>query len=173
MTARKPVPSLSDLTAKDKKEDAPEVVETEVVEPETDEVPEGDEVPYGTDPVLENDETYAEPAVPQGGSVVDNTNFDMRGNGVTDNMPVDWDANSPSGAVTSQTPTENASTSHTVVSTVYAEPSIFDDKGLGKNVPEVEVSEAPAGARESILQTYADQNGETESNNEENKKEDK
>lgn len=78
-----------------------------------------------------SENTSSEPTRPL---ITDNTRYDNSGNGVTDNLPNDWDANYPSGTVTSQIPSENASTTRVVQETVYATLAEFDDKG--RNVPE-------------------------------------
>lgn len=184
MTARKPEKSqsLADLLGDEDKvstekqnEEAvliPEPASSEEIEERREENQEavtGD----GSDPVLTDDETYADPyvepkdihksggsdnsdstdyvTVPESGVVVSREEYDNRGNGVTDNLPNDWEESAPQGATTLQTPSDNASTRHSVLQTVYADPSPVDDKGLGKNVPEVEFSEAAPGPRESAL----------------------
>jgi hypothetical protein len=114
----------------------------------------------GSDPIVELDDDdpagYAEPSVlPE--VFVTETLHDGH-NGINDNFPDGWDINNPTGTTTYQTATDNAST-HTKLGdgeTVYAQPSPFDDKGLGKNVEGVLVSEAPQGARESLEQSMND-----------------
>lgn len=102
------------------------------------------------DPVLEDDNTYAE---------------EYQGNGVTDNFPVGWRDGAPIGATTMQRPAENASTvAKTVLETVYAAPNAFDDKGLGVNVDGVE-SVPASGAMESLSTTYSEQNKELNEKN--------
>lgn len=67
--------------------------------------------------------------------------FDASGNGVTDNKPVGWDDESPSGTVTTTTATENASTTRPVEVNIYAEASENDDKGLTPSGPEAETKD--------------------------------
>ncbi len=144
-----------------------------------------DDAYKGSDPVLTDDDSYAEPAKNsalsggpdnsdstrfvtaengalrrvEGGTTVDETDYDYSGNGRTDNLPVDWDENAPMGTVTTRSPAENASVSRNLVTTEYALPAPVDDKGLGKNDPDVEVSEVAAGARESALANYNEEDG--------------
>lgn len=172
MTARKPnTPSLKDLMKENKEVDpaieentvdnavdANNATDNTMDETGTPKLTDRAPVVGNDDPVLVDDETYANPApghtaptnevvkssgpdnsdsndyvTTESGVTVVRENYDNSGNGVTDNKPNDWDDTNPSGAVSFQTPSDNASTRHSVVTTEYANPNAVDDKGLAGN----------------------------------------
>jgi hypothetical protein len=78
----------------------------------------------------------SEYVVTDSGTLVNVTNYDNRGNGVTDNYPIGYlEEKVNRDAVT--VPSENAVVRNNVATSVYAIPAEIDDKGMASNVPGV------------------------------------